>query len=150
MPDIKINKPFRKTARVTIDTGPGLTEQCHKEECDMNYILRDYQKTGLIKHAKENEGRYDDISVQDFQEAMLIVKEAENMFSGLPSNIRKRFQNNPAEFLEFTQNAENRDEMVKLGILRGNDGLNKDGEPVPTPKPDKPVQDTTEPQNTGS
>lgn len=112
---------------LTVDTGPGMTEQSHKHETDMNYILRDYAKTGLIKHAREHEGRYDDVSVQDFQEAMFIVKEAENMFQALPSQIRKRFNQNPAAFLEFVQNPRNEDEMRRLGILRGNDGVDIKG-----------------------
>lgn len=112
---------------ITLDCGPGMTEQAHKHETDMNYILRDYAKTGLMKHAREHEGRYDDVSVQDFQEAMFIVKEAENMFNDLPSQIRKRFNQSPAEFLDFVQNPENKDEMQRLGILRGNDGVDIKG-----------------------
>ena len=34
----------------------------------MNYILRDYSKTGIIRHAKKHQGMYDDITVQTLTE----------------------------------------------------------------------------------
>jgi phage internal scaffolding protein len=118
---------YSKVKKPKIDCGESLTEQGHKKECDMNYILKDYQRTGLIKHAKENKGRYDDVSPIDFQEAMLTVANARNMFEELPSNMRKRFANDPARFLDFVQNPANADEMRELGILKGNDGIDISG-----------------------
>ena len=105
-----------KTTRVTVDTGEGITEQSHKRETDINYILEDYKRTGFMKHAKENQGRYDDISVQDFQDAMFKVTEAQNMFNELPGGIRKEFDNNPARFLDFVQNPDNAQKLVDMGL----------------------------------
>lgn len=140
--ELNLQTAFQKSKRVTVETGDGLTEQSHKNETDMNYILRDYQRTGLIKHAKEHEGRYDDVSVQDFQEAMFLVTQAQSMFDSLPANIRKRFGNDPSAFLEFTQNPENAPEMTRMGILRGNDGVDirgaQTGAPTPSPAPETP------------
>ena len=127
MDKLVIRKPLRRYKGSVVNTGEGLTEQSHKNETDMNYILKDYVKTGLIKHAKEHEGKYDDVSVQDFQEAMFIVAEANNMFQDLPGEIRKSFGNDPSRFLEFTQNPDNLDAMQKMGILKGNDGLDISG-----------------------
>lgn len=126
---------IRKTngrVRVLIHTGEGMTEQAHKKECDMNYILKEYAKTGIVRHAKTHEGRYDDVSVADFQAAMFIVKEAQNMFDTLPSELRQRFKG-PEQFLEFVNNPTNRDEMIKLGMIVGNDGLKGDGTPSGAP-----------------
>lgn len=122
-----IRKALRKVERSILETGEGLTEQAHKKITDMNFILRDYAKTGLMKHAKNHEGTYDDISVTDFQDAMFKVTQAQNMFNDLPSQIKKRFGHNPAEFLEFVQNPNNATEMASLGILKGNDGLDIKG-----------------------
>ena len=147
---MKYQKPYTKTKRVTVDTGKGLTEQSHKHETDINYILKEYTRTGFIKHAKENQGKYDDIAVQDFQEAMFVVAEANNMFNELPGQVRKQFNNNPGEFLEFVQNPDNSKKMEALGILKGNDGVDMQGvatsapvtpvEKVPEPVPDAPKQ----------
>jgi hypothetical protein len=116
-------RPLRE---VHLVTGEGLTEQSHKTQCDMNYILRNYEKTGLITHAKKYQGQYDDVSVQDFNEAMLIVDNATNMYQELPSSIREGF-NGPVDFLNFVNNPANADKMVEMGILGGNDGKNAQG-----------------------
>lgn len=137
------NRPGR--VRVMLNTGPGKTEQAHKKECDMNFILRNYQKTGIIRHAKEYTGRYDDVPAVDFQQAMETVAAANSMFEELPSSLRKRFKNDPAEFLAFAQNPDNRDEMAKLGMLKGNDGLDEAGNPVDSPTP-SPAPSAPEPE----
>lgn len=144
---------FNNTHRPTVDTGEGLTEQSHKNETDMNYILRDYTRTGLIRHAQKNQGRYDDVSVQDFHEAMNIVTQSQQMFNELPGQIRARFANNPAEFLSFVQNPANKKEMHDMGILRGNDGIDVRGAATtaPTPPPvGQGVEKPAEPDPTPS
>jgi phage internal scaffolding protein len=138
--DIEIKKAFRRYEGSKINTGEGITEQCHKKECDMNHILKDYKRTGFIRHAKENQGRYDDISVQDFQDAMFKVAEATNMFNDLPANLRKDFNNNPAEFLGFVQNPDNQEKLQKMGIIRGNDGIDMNGMPTTAPLYKEPVE----------
>ena len=112
----------------------------------MNYILREYTRTGFIKHSNENKGTYDDIPVQDFQDAMFIVGEANQMFNELPGHVRKALDNDPAKFLEFVQNPENKDKMQELGILAGNDGIDMNGMPsnAPVAKPPATVQPVTE------
>lgn len=124
---------YGKTKKPTIDCGPGMTEQAHKDECDINKILRDYQRTGFMKHAKQHEGRYDDVSAVDFQQAMITVANVKTMFEELPSNFRKEFGNDPAQFLAFAQNPENGTKMEKMGILMGNDGFDIQGAQVMTP-----------------
>lgn len=139
-------KAKRKFRVVTI-TGPGQTEQAHKKECDMNYILRNYHRTGLITHAKTYEGQYDDVSVQDFQEAMFLVDKAKAMYGELPSNIREQFAG-PQKFLEFVNNPENRPKMQEMGILPGVDGKRADGTPsrhAPASEPTSPQEPSAEP-----
>lgn len=65
--------------------------------------------------------------MQDFQEAMFIVAQGKSMFEELPGEIRKRFSNDPAQFLGFVQNPDNMDEMARMGILKGNDGIDVHG-----------------------
>jgi hypothetical protein len=119
----------------TVDTGPGLTEQSHKDQCDINLILADYTKTGFIAHAKQNQGTYDDVSAVDFQTAMVTVANVKSLFEGLPSQVRKEFQHDPTYFLKYVQDPANAKMLEQRGILIGNDGININGVQVATPKP---------------
>ena len=42
--------------------------------------------------------------------------EAKNNFDNLPLEVRKRFNYDPAAFLEFVDNPENLDELVTMGL----------------------------------
>ena len=117
----------RRTVRPQVKCGPSLTEQAHASECDINVIMKEYYRTGLVKHMNRHPGQFDDVTVTDYQEAMFTLKNAHNLFTGLPANIRKRFHNEPAEFLEFVGDPKNVDEMRKLGIMKGVDGLDITG-----------------------
>lgn len=123
----------------TIDTGKGLTEQAHKDQCDINQILRDYARTGFMKHAKENEGRYDDVSAVDFQKAQITVANVKSMFEGLPSQIRKEFDHDPSRFLNYVQDPSNALQLQQRGIIVGNDGIDITGAytaaPTKAPEP---------------
>lgn len=135
---IKIQKAHQRSKRVTLDTGPGLTEQSHKKECDMNYILRDYAKTGFVKHAKKHDGAYDDVSSVDFQEAMNVVARSKTMFEELPAAIRANFANDVSQFLAFVQEPGNSQRLQEMGVIYGNDGLDRNGKPSGAPVVDEP------------
>jgi len=114
---MKIVKPYEKRERhQTVIEGKSMTKQSMKDECDINNIVKKYDRTGVLTHVNTYEAQYGEVSAQDFLEAMLIVKEAENMFQSLPSEVRSRFDGDPAKFLEFMDNPDNIDEMVELGL----------------------------------
>lgn len=124
---MQFRTPYAERERIQLNTGKGLTEQAHKDETDINHILADYRRTGLIKHARKHEGAYDDVTATDFQQSMIIIAETKSMFEGLPSEVRKDFNNNPADFLNFVQNPKNEQKLSQMGILKGNDGINIHG-----------------------
>lgn len=97
---------------------PSHTVQAFKDECDINKILEGYLKTGMIEHANTVQGRYGDFtSAPDYQAACQAIIDANDMFNTLPAKIRKQFDNDPAEFLEFAQNPSNEAEMRSMGLL---------------------------------
>lgn len=112
------------------------TEQHHKEMCDVNNIIKKYDKTGIIGHVSKFEAKFGDFTGLDFKDANDLVIEAKQSFSMLPSKIRKRFRNSPEEFLKFFEDPNNRDEAIQLGLIDKNwtpetDGLGehvKEGE----------------------
>lgn len=111
----------------TIECGESLTEQAHKDQCDINSILHDYTRTGFMRHAQNNAGRYDDVTSVDFQHAQNVVAQTKTMFETLPSEIRQEFGQDVSKFLDYVQNPENGKELAQRGILAGNDGINIEG-----------------------
>jgi len=103
--------------KVVLVCGDGLTKQSHKKECDINQIMSNYQKTGTVAFRNAREAEYMDVPVLDFHSALNLVKQAETTFSEMPSHLRKKFRNDPGEFMDFIHNADNLDESIELGLL---------------------------------
>lgn len=117
----------------------GRTKQSFADECDINQIMAKYQKTGAIAHVNQHGANYGDCTGQDFFESMLLIKTAQDMFDGLPSSIRTRFANDPAQFLDFVQDANNEEEMRKLGLIPEKEATE---EPSEAKKEDPPTAAT--------
>nr|QJB21026.1 MAG: internal scaffolding protein [Microvirus sp.] len=98
-----------------------LTQQHFKDECDINNIVRRYEKTGFLVDPLTPgtvQPMYDDFTAQqDFLEAQTLIAHASQAFDELPASLRKRFSNNPAEMLAFLEDESNREEAVKLGLV---------------------------------
>lgn len=111
---------FERTPRVQFSSDkPARTEQSHAKACDINLIMKRYEKTGIIAHAKQYAGHYGDFTgATDYQECIARVQEADEAFMSLPASIRKRFDNDPGLYFDFATNPANHDELVKLGLLQ--------------------------------
>lgn len=71
----------------------------------------------MIDHVRDNPGQFVDLpEVMDYQEALNVVIKAGEAFDELPGNIRRRFDHNAVEFLQFMNDPENFDESVELGL----------------------------------
>lgn len=95
------------------------TEQSHKDLCDVNKIIKKYDKTGLISHVQKIEAKYGNLSGADFQQMQNKIAGAISMFNALPSEIRGTFDNSPATFLNFMDNPDNRNKAIEMGLIRG-------------------------------
>lgn len=123
-----------------------VTEQAHKEACDINNIIKTYDAGLIISRVQTMEARYGDISGLDYKQALDLVIGAKTAFTELPAKIRKEFDNNPQKYLEFMDNPDNRDKAIELGLIRKDtssdiDGLGehvKDGKKVDPPQADPP------------
>jgi len=93
------------------------TEQDHKKECDVNEIIKKYDKRGVITHISKIEAKFGDMTGADFQAMQNQVILAKNMFNALPAEIRKEFDNNPSSLLEFMEDPNNRDRAIELGLI---------------------------------
>lgn len=112
----------------------GRTKQSFKAECDINNIMAKYQRTGLVEFVNKHEPQYGDVTGFDFQASMNQVIAAQAMFEALPSSVRKRFHNDPAEFVAFMDDESQLEESYRLGLREKPQEVPKP-EPVPEPAP---------------
>ena len=110
--------------------GESKTKQSFKDECDINRIMARYQATGLLDFTQKREARYADVSGLDYQEAANLVAGAQSMFNDLPSTLRERFSNDPAQLLAFLDDQANLQEAIALGLVNPR---SSPGEPAAAP-----------------
>lgn len=105
--------------RVSLDCGDeAVTKQSHKAECDINNILRQYQRTGILTHVQNARPTYGDLpSDVDFQQAMNTILEAESAFLALPSKVRAHFDNDPERFLASFYDPAQAEDLRRFGLL---------------------------------
>jgi len=91
-------------------------EQSHKDEVNINNIVKRHGMDLITKTAQLQQFTYDDNPNNDFQETMNAILQAEKSFSSVPSDIRKKFDNDPAKFLDFIHNKDNQQQLVDWGL----------------------------------
>ena len=118
--DPNIRSAYEKTKRVPyVSKLPSRTKQAPHAECDINVIMSKYQQTGVIEHVNNRPGEYGSfIGYADYHTSLNQILEAQQSFDQLPSSIRARFINDPAEFLKFAQDPANLHEMTEMGLTR--------------------------------
>lgn len=112
-----IRKPYTHLRCATPVLGESLTKQSFKNESNINLIMKKYKKTGFLDPSLIKDADYMDSPDIDFQTAMNIVIQAQSDFDALPADLRKRFANDPATFLDFVGNEANIPEMQDLGLM---------------------------------
>ena len=107
----------------------GRTKSEFKDECDINVLMKRYEKQGVLPNMRVGQAAYVDCTVfSDFQTSMQIVHDAERMFLALPSRVRLEFDNDPVKFVAYAQDPANRKRLVELGLAE------------PPPAPPEPVE----------
>ena len=115
----------------TIVTGPG-AKQSMKAECDINNIVAKYEKTGVLTHLNASQATYADVSeLTGYRDALDKVIAAEELFMALPSEVRAKFHNDAALYLDFVGSASEAD----LNELSSKVYGNKSGQISPDPEP---------------
>lgn len=94
----------------------GRAKQSEFRGTDINVIVKQYQQTGMLPQVQP--GQFLDVSVvADYREALAEVRLAESFFSSLPAEVRAEFANDPAEFLDFATDPQNRARMQELKLI---------------------------------
>lgn len=141
---MEIRSAFSPRLQVTFDqsipdpiTGElqvSMTKQSFAQESEINNIMAKYEKTGLIEHVKAHSGYADMPAGLDYQAALQMTIEADIAFNELPALVRKEFDNDPFQFLEFVADPDNVERMGELGLLNPvEEPASTEGDPASEP-----------------
>lgn len=115
---------------LSFEGDPGKTDPSGAADCDINNIVERYARAG----GKIDLGRYHPEVVfgdttllpSDYSSALQMVIDAQNAFMTLPAEVRKRFDNDPARFVDFVDDPSNGPDLVAMGFATSR---------APTPQP---------------
>lgn len=100
------------------DDEPTLTEQHHKDECDINNIMSKFSSNPSLIFADPSALNYSDVSEHvDYHSALNYVRRIDDMFLQIPANIREKFDNDPQKFVDFMNDENNLGTMQELGLV---------------------------------
>lgn len=163
MADEKMKAPFLRTAynydrnKASDDTGinctgfvdpetgewietPSLAKQEFAEEVDINTITRRFRLTGELPRDVRMPTYQDFEGIVNYQDAMNSMVEAQAAFMMMPADVRARFANNPAYFVDFCSDEKNREEAIRLGLVPASEDPRMASQPpVPAVVPPAPT-----------
>lgn len=97
---------------------PSLAQQHMRDETDINNIVAQYGVTGQLPEAPVRVPTYGDFTgTNDYRQALDMVMAADDAFMALPAAVRERFNNDPAELVDFVSDINNRSEAIDLGLI---------------------------------
>lgn len=103
--------------RPTVCKEKTLTRQSEADACDINFIMKRYEKTGILP-VSAKEAAFTDVSeVGSFREALDVIQRAEEGFMQLPAKVRERFGNDAVAFVDFCSDPANLAELQDLGVV---------------------------------
>lgn len=99
--------------------GSSMTDQSDKNYLDINNIMKNYAKTGLLPQFKEKVAQYLDMTqIPSYIEAHEQITHAKNLFEQLPSEVRKLMENKPENLEKVLSNPDYKQIMQKYGLIK--------------------------------
>lgn len=102
----------------TIFTQPSKTQQEFRREVNINTIIERSKRQGLPPNTQKQ--FFGDVTGVDFQMMQERILAANNAFMQLHPKIRRRFNNDPGELIDFITDEANYKEAVAIGLLKEN------------------------------
>lgn len=91
----------------------GRTVQSFKDETNINRLLARAQRSGTLSHIEKFGGIYGEMADFDMLEAQLRLRRGQEAFDRLPSEVRREFNNSPAEFYQYVNDPANIGDLAK-------------------------------------
>lgn len=141
----------RRIRRVaTENTESSMTDQSFKKDCDVNTVIARFKKTGQITHLARTQGVYADLSeTKDLLSSIMEVQRANDAFMTLPSQLRAKLNNSPADFIEWINDPKNDEEAIKYGLKSRSVISEEVKEPQKKEKPNAKSPKDSDPSPTG-
>lgn len=99
-----------------------LTRQSDFEASDINFIMKRFEKTGVLP-MDTREALFTDVTgIGSYRDALEVMQVAEQGFLALDPGVREKFGNDPVAFLDFCSRPENLAELEAMGILAAPEG----------------------------
>lgn len=122
-------------------TEPSLAQQHFKQESDVNYIVNRYLQTGVLEHVAADSPQFADLSLFegdfDLRRAYEAVEAAEASFGQLPSDVRKKLNNDPSLLMSWLSDPVNKADAIKYGLMVDNSAQGTPAPVKPAPAADK-------------
>lgn len=120
----------RREVSLDCSNSVSMTKQSFKSECDINNILSQYKRTGVISHISARSPQYMELPDEiDYQSAMNTLNAADQAFADLPAVVRRFFDNDPAAFLAALTNPDMKDKLTELGVFNPKPAPTEPGNP---------------------
>lgn len=127
-----------RAAGLSFENVNSRTKQQFKDEADINRLVSRYIKTGSFGQTGTRPPQFGDFVGIDYTSMQNQIVHAQEQFAALPSEVRRRFANDPGNLLAFLADPRNQDEAVRLGLAAA------PAAPAPVPAPDpEPVKQTS-------
>lgn len=137
--DAENDQKLNDLASIDFSEAEDLTVQSYKDDSDINVLMRRFGVTGQLPVAAVQPFYGDFSEAVDYQSALDLIREANASFDALPSEVRRRFGQDPARLMEFLQDPDNRDEAIKLGLIEAPPSVasTPPAPPAPPPAPEE-------------
>lgn len=145
------DRPPRRRVAISFKDDPGKTKQEFIDDSNINVIVKRWLK-GQFVPLQNAQPLYGDFSnVDDYLTAVNNVRQAQAEFDALPSAIRNRFQNDPAQLISFLADPNNQAEAEEIGLVDKGVPINTppDGGGAPVPANTESGGDSPPPPVTG-
>ncbi len=148
-PKMKIAYQPHDRVQIRFDL-PTMTKQSFADECNVNNIMKRFERTGILDHLNTHRGDYANyVGVEDYKTSLDRIHAANDAFMTIPAAVRAKFDNDAGKFVAFAENPDNLDEMVSLGLANRppvgdapGDVIIPPGTPVPPLPPEAPAPAT--------
>lgn len=127
----------KKKRYTTIFKDKSLTKQSQFGEADINSIIKRHLNPTMLADLNKLEQVYGEITSQDLLTAHQKLDAAQEAFMEIPSEIRRQFNQDPGQFIDYATNPDNIEQMREWGLAH-KENNQSEPEPEPTPDPETP------------